>query len=337
MPDATVDVSMLPRTMRERDRWGVTEQLAVDFTDAVSNPFRPTQRPGTGRSVERYSLEKAISKIEHAEADLHLQYEFTSDHVILEWQTSPPDLPVDNWEVKDTIADLQSYTEYINDGNRAQTIVKAPIDSGAHRSKRLTMYSGSFVRPIWSPTTDKSPVRSSKQTVAELSEQVLYEHIEPYLAWTHPDPEPSQPDPSPWLLTADHVDATFSKPALDSKLSDDEILELANTDPETGKIFQELMETPPEDLAWKPVMSQQALMNLLAYWFCFDTEKMKHHFGTSALAGHTTVNPDGSTNIERLVARALQFVDDCFWSDHPENDASLPLETWDPRWMQIVY
>ena len=333
MSKDTVDTSMLPRTMRDRDAWGVTKQLDVDFTETAHSPFDINRQSGWPQSTDRHSLDDAISKIESADTDLHLVFWSAPEHVILEWELTKPTVPVEHWEVNQTIKQLDTYTEYIGDGDRAQMIVKAPIESGALKSRPVTMYSGSVARPIWSPTTSHHPMRSSERTVAELSEQEFYDHFEQFLPWTHPTPDATEPDPELWTLTAQDADAPWATPSVEHALSDEKILTMAHRDSASGDTFQALMETTGEDFSDNIEMAQQALMNLLAYWFCFDTPTMKQYFGQSPLATHTRVHADGTTNIERLIARALQFVDDCYRHDGANNGPSR--ETWDPNRMQI--
>ena len=324
----------IPAELLDGEIWLVANRADSGHFNVVS--FEHAGDPAYGRT-KRHSLADAMSYIQSSEEDLLLVCECPEDVVGITWQCSNQDHHRHDPQIAKALSKLQSFTERVAGGPNLRTIIRAPLDSGRLETEAVSILAGGPRIPIWTPRTANGHIEYLPQSIRMLTEHEFFDIMKPFLPWSQPVADPAPPHPDSWKVSAIRESDDWASVDSRHDLDDIDILERALNAGQAGEYFERLMENRTDKLKMSDQMAKQALMNLLAYWFCFDIGKMKHYFGKSKLVANPTVYDNGTLPSERYVARALQYVDDCYRHEYRKDEVTPYTDTWHPRSMPVKF
>lgn len=333
MSETGISVDQLPSPLRDIDEWVIvkrTEQGELHKVD-LSDEFTDVSRP------RGLSLGDAVSYIQSHDGDLHLVCFCPSDLVVLRWHFDDYNQYLQDQRYATTLSRLGSFTERIQEGPALQTFLKVPLKSGQLETDIVSIHQNPHKYPVWTPTTKNAILPGFDTEIRHLTEREFFDIMKSYFPWSATIPEPSGSDHESWLFSTIQERERWASVDPRHDLSDAELLERAMNARVSGKWFKDLMGNTPENVPVSDPKARQALMNLLAYWFCFDTAKMKQYYNQSHVANRTRVFGDGTTNVDRLVARSLTFVEDCYRHTYRDGEVTPRKQTWHPNHMDVNF
>lgn len=324
----------IPAELKNAPYWAVVELNVVEETQSEIFPQDFNEKIDPEKAFE-YS--EALSIFQEAPDDRALTFITAGDFIVVDFHNVDPS-SVSLHGDHSIIKRLDSFTETVQKNDHVRTYLKVPLSPGVMTLSTIKIHSGVNWYPLWHTKVADDIYADYDVPVREYSKREFFERLDD-LNWFEfdPPPEPSSDDPERWIVAPVRAEKEETDELVQHDLSDIEVLRRAKSAPESGMLFTNLMAGDLDSVKMNRLKANQALMNLLAYWFCYDTAKMKQYFGKSGLAEPTLVHPDGTTRLERHIARALQFVNDCYDTDAPVEYGYPKKRVWHPDRMTIMF
>lgn len=313
----------LPSALRDTNRWGIVSPVREPRNGPYElvYPDISTRREADQIGPTLDSLDGVFDRLSEFEQRVFPAYVFGrhDDLTLINWpriptptHLQPPD------KIFHTIRRLGTFTEYIDRGH-IHSIVRV---TGEFKEKydSVSISPGAVVVPIWSLDAHGGLYQGQSRPIRELTVEQLQGYLDPYLEKPLVYKSHTSIPRDQWVL---EPLAQAAKNGIEQNdLPRDRIFEEAKTDQNTGRMFKSLLRGHVYDFTLlDQETAPQLLMNLFAFWFDFHTGRMRDHYLLTEFAGENPVLPDGTTVVERRIARALMTLDTCrYTSKHHDTE-----------------
>ncbi|WP_317176176.1 hypothetical protein [Halomontanus rarus] len=303
---ASIDQTVLPVDLRERDQWVCWRQEQRD-----GKPTKIPVTPGTGAFASSTdpetwdSFETALEYTETVHAD-GVGFVFTDDDPIVGVDLDDcrePQTGDVNDAAQDIITRLDSYTEVSPSGTGYHVLIMGELPQGRNRRGSIELYDTARFFTVTGDHLEETPSR-----VARRQDALVAIHRE-YVQDTGTDAASE----SGHHGETDDQSAVNSTVDIDVDLEDEELLEKARS-ASNGEKFDRLWRGSTSGYESQSE-ADMALCCLLAFWTGGDAARMDQLFRQSGLIREKWDDvhySDGSTYGEKTVERAIANTDDVY-------------------------